>query len=49
MASETLHSDFARTFTFLYADLHSGEGNMVTPPPPNNKRMRHHDEVGPLV
>jgi hypothetical protein len=58
MAGETLHSDFAKTFDFLYVDLQlfvvgmadpSGKGKMVVPPQPSNKRMRQQDEVGPLV
>jgi hypothetical protein len=58
MASETLHSDFTKTFDFRYTYLQwfmvgkvdpSGEGKMVAPPPPSNKRMRQHNEVGRLV
>jgi hypothetical protein len=58
MASETLHSDFAKTFDFRYVDVQlfvvvmadpRGEGKMVVPPHPSNKRMRWQDEVGPLI
>jgi hypothetical protein len=58
MVGDTLHSDFAKTFDFHYANLQwfvvgmansRGEGKMVVPPSPNNKRMRQHGEISPLV
>jgi hypothetical protein len=58
MAGETLHSHFAKTFDFRYADMGyfvvgmtdpSIEWKMVAPPHLSNKRMTQQDEVGPLV